>query len=218
MSAGVPSSMVMGHHSMGSEGMAPIPPPNQPGMGFGWQVHPSMRPGMMQFRPPLPPFIPPGPFGHRMPFPSPPPLQFQGSTDPRAELEKPEDQPMEPGDGEKAEDKDEPSIPLPPGAPPPHLPPWPSMVMNRSPNGPPPEFVGGRPRAPFGPRGGFPAPLLPLPGGRLGRSDEEELEDGIGGPDDEMDEDADVDEPAFPGFILFLELFTDYLVCLLLVQ
>lgn len=204
VSAGEPSPMALGrHHGMASEGMPPIPPPDPPGMGFAWQVHPNMRPGMVPFRPQLPPpFIPPGPFGHRIPFPSPLPPQFQGSGDPKTDMENPEDEPMEPADGEKVEDKEErleSSIPLPPGGPPPRLPSWPSMGVSRPPNGPPPEFMGGRPRAPFGPLGGFPAPLLPLPGGRLGRSEEEELEDGIGGRDDGMNEDDDMDEPTFPG-------------------
>lgn len=223
MSAGEPSPMALGHHhGMASDGVPSIPPPDPPGMGFGWQVHPNMRPGMVPFRPQLPPpFIPPGPFGHRMPFPSPLPPQFQGSGDPKTDMETAEGEPMQPADGEKVEDKEErleSSIPLPPGGPPPRLPSWPSMGVSRPPNGPPPEFMGGRPRPPFGPRGGFPAPLLPLPGGRLGRSKEEELEDGIGGRDDEMNEDDDIDEPTFPGFDLFFVLFTDYLVYLLLVQ
>lgn len=178
---------------MAADNRPPVPPL---GMGFGWQVHPNMRPGMMPFRTPMPPFIPPGPFG-RMPFPPPPPSsQFQGPREPKDGREGREDGAMEPmekeEEGNEEHSEPEPSLPPPPGAPP-RLP-WPNTGLCGPLGGPRPDFMGGRPRAPFGAHGGFPPSL---PQGRLGRSEEEGLDEGE--REGRMDEETDVGESGFSG-------------------
>lgn len=139
-----------------------------------------------------------------MVFPAPPPLQFQASGESKSQTEKP-DRSTEPTENEligKMEENGhleaELGFPPPPGVPP-HLPWPPPQGPSRPLGGAQPDFMGARPRAPFGPHGGFPVSLPLRPGVRLGRSNVEEPGMGDGEHGDLMDEEEDMQDSGFSG-------------------